>query len=233
MVEATLGTRRSSVERAAPSEAELAAMYDEAAERWHDQLALLGYPRAYEDFFERLLADEALDSLRDGGRVLDLSVGRGAFSLALARKVAAPLRIEGMEFSPSVLLQASLNLDRADVEARLHLRDATDLPFDANTFNAVIGAYVLERFDDAFAGLSEKVRVLKPGGPLITVAACGIHNVPWRPKSRHEHTTQARPMVGMEGAGLIGARAYPLLSCRSLSQRMSVAYVGFKEGVCQ
>lgn len=151
--------------------------------------------------------------------------------MALARKVAAPLRIEGMELSPSVLLQASLNLDRADVEARLHLRDATDLPFEANTFNAVIGAYVLEHFDDPFAGFSEKARVLKPGGPLIIVAACGIHNVPWRPKSRHDHTTQPRLMVGMEGAGLIGVRAYPLLACRSLPRRMSVAYVGFKEGV--
>ena len=53
-------------------------MYDEAAECWHDRLALLGYPRAYEDLFNRLLADGALNSLREGGRVLDCGIGTGA-----------------------------------------------------------------------------------------------------------------------------------------------------------
>ena len=108
IVEMTLGTWRISVERIAPTEAELAAMYDETAESWHDRLALLGYPQAYEDLFDRLLANGALNSLWDGGSVLDFGVGTAAFSLALAGKVAAPLRIEGVDLSPSMLLRASL-----------------------------------------------------------------------------------------------------------------------------
>ena len=218
-----------------PTEADFAAMYDEAAERWHDELALLGYPRAYEDLFNRLLLDGALNALRDGGRVLDCGVGTGAFSLALARKVAGPLRIEGVELSPSMLLRATLNLDRADVEARLHLRDAKDLPFRANTFDAVIGAHGLEHLDDdPFAELSEMVRVLKPGGPLVVVATCrGVPDALLRPKWRHEHIAQDRLMFGMEGAGLIDVRAYPLLTCAPLARRTSVAGVGFKKGVWQ
>ena len=101
-MEGTLGARETSAERSAPSEAELAAMYDEAAECWHDRLALLGYPRAYEDLFDRLLADSALNSLREGGRVLDCGIGMGVFSLALAGKAAAPVRIEGLDISPSM-----------------------------------------------------------------------------------------------------------------------------------
>jgi ubiquinone/menaquinone biosynthesis C-methylase UbiE len=210
----------------------LASTYDEAAERWHDQLALLGYPRAYEDLFDRLLADEALDSLRDGGRVLDLGVGTGAFSLALAGTVAAPLRIEGVELSPSMLLQASLNLDRAGVETRLHLRDAKDLPFEENTFDAVIGAPVLEHLVDPFAELSEMVRVLKPGAPLIVVATRrGVPDTPLRSKWRHEHVAQDQLMWGMEEAGLISVRAYPLLAGGPLLRCRSVACVGFTEGV--
>jgi ubiquinone/menaquinone biosynthesis C-methylase UbiE len=211
----------------------LAAKYDEAAECWHDQLALLGYPRAYEDLFDRLLADGALNSLRDGGRVLDLGVGTGAFSLALAGKVSAPLRIEGVELSPSVLLRASLNLDRAGVETRLHLRDVKDLPFEENTFDAVIGAHVLEHLDDPFAGLSEMVRLLKPGGPLVVATHHGIPEAPLRPKWRHEHVAQDQLMFRMEGAGLIGIRAYPLLAGGSLPHRRCVAWVGFTEGVWQ
>ena len=216
------------------ADSELAAIYDATAEHWHDRLGLLGYPRAYEDLFDRLLADGRLRSLQDGGRVLDFGVGTGAFSLALAGKVVAPLRIEGVELSPSVLLRASLNLDRAGVETRLHLRDAKDLPFEDNTFDAVIGAPVLEHLDDPFAGLSEMVRVLKPGGPLVVVATRrGVPDAPLRPKRHPEHIAQDQLMLGMEGAGLIGVRAYPLLTCGPLARQTSVAGVGFKEGVWQ
>jgi ubiquinone/menaquinone biosynthesis C-methylase UbiE len=139
-----------------------------------------------------------------------------------------------VELSPSVLLRASLNLDRAGVEARLYLRDAKDLPFEDNTFDAVIGAHVLEYLDDPFAGPSEMVRVLKPGGPLVVVATPhGIPDAPWRPKWYPEHIAQDQLMLGMEGAGLIGVRAYPLLSCGPLARQTSVAGVGFKEGVWQ
>ena len=216
------------------ADSEFAAIYDAAAEHWHDRLGLLGYPRAYGDLFDRLLADGTLRSLQDGGRVLDLGVGTGAFSLALAGKVAAPLRIGGVELSPSVLLRASLNLDRAGVEARLYLRDAKDLPFEDNTFDAVIGASVLEHLDDdPFAGLSEMVRLLKPGGPLIIATHHDVPEMPWRAKWHPEHIAQDQLMLGMEGAGLIGVRAYPLLSCGPLARRTSAAGVRFKEGVWQ
>ena len=223
---------RISVERTAPTEAELAAMYDEAVESWHDRPALLGYPQAYEDLFDRLLANGALNSLRDGGSVLDFGVGTAAFSLALAGKVAAPLRIEVVELSPSMLLRASLNLDRVGVEARLHLRGAKGLPFEDNTFDAAIGAHVLEHLDDPFAGPSEMVRVLKPGGPLVVVATHrGVPGAPLRQKWHPEHIAQDQLMLGMERVGLIGVRAYPLLACGPLARRTGVAGVGFKEGV--
>ena len=231
-VESTLDTRRISVEHNAPTEAELAAIYDEAAERWHDQLALLGYPQAYEDLFDRLLADGALHPLRDGGRILDFGVGTGTFSLALAGKVATPLQIEGVELSPSVLLRASINLDRAGVETRLHLRGTKDLPFDENTFDAVIGAPVWEHLVDTFAGLSELVRVLKPGGPLVVVATRrGVSDAPLRPRWCHEHVAQDQLMLGKEGVGLTDVCVYSLLAGGSLPRRRSVACMGFKEGV--
>ena len=216
------------MERTAPTEAELAAMHEEAAERWHDQLALVGYPQAYEDLFDRLLADRTLRSLWKGGRILDCGIGTAAFSLALAGTVAAPLRIEGVDLSPSMLLRACLNLDRAGIENRLHLRDVKDLPFEDDTFDAVIGAHVLEHLDDSLAGLSGMARVLKPGGPLVIAATRrGIPDallLRWR----HKHIDRDRLVREMEEAGLIGVRAYPLLAGGPLPRRASVAYVGSK-----
>lgn len=225
----TLGTWRISVERTSPTGVELAAMYDKAAERWHDRLGLLGYPRAYEDLFDRLLADGTLRSLRDGGHVLDCGIGTAAFSLALAGGVAAPLRIEGMDLSPSMLLRACLNLDRAGIENRLHLRDMKDLPFEDDTFDAVIGAHVLEHFDDPLAGLSEMARVLKPGGPLVIAATHGgIPDALLRLRWRHKHIDRDRLVREMEKVGLTGVRAYPLLAGGPLPRRASVACVGSK-----
>ena len=101
------------------------------------------------------------------------------------------------------------------MKAALELKD---LPFEENTFDAVIGAHVLEHLDDdPFAGLSEMVRLLKPGGPLVVVPTCrDASDALLRPTCRHEHTLRDQLMVGMEGAGLIGVRAYPLLAGDSL-----------------
>ncbi len=228
-MEVTLDTWRISAERGGPPEAEFAATYDEEAERWHDRLAVLGYPRAYEDLFDRLRADSALNSLREGGRVLDCGIGTGAFSLALAGKVVAPIRIEGVDISPSMLLRACLDLDRACIEARPHLRDVKDLPFEDDAFEAVIGAHALERLLEPFAGLSEMARVLKPGGPLvIVVISRSMPDTLLRVKWCHERIELERLVIGMEEAGLTGVRAYPLLVGGPLPRRTSVAYVGFK-----
>ena len=61
----------------------------------------------------------------------------------------------------------------------------------------------------------------------------GVPDAPLRPKWHPEHIAQDQLMLGMEGAGLIGVRAYPLLTCAPLARRMGVAGVGFKEGVWQ
>ena len=197
------------MERTAPTSAELAAMYDAAAGCWHERLALLGDPRAYEDLFGRLLADGTLRSLRDGGRVLDCGMGTGAFGLALAGKVAAPLRVEGVDISPSMLLQASLNLDRAGIGARMHLRDVNDLAFEDGTFDAVVGAHVLEHLDDPFARLAEMARVLKPRGPLIIVVTRrGLPDALLRLRWRHARIDQARLVREMEEVGFSDVRPH-------------------------
>jgi SAM-dependent methyltransferase len=196
-VEVTLGTWRICVERTPPTGAELAATYDEAAGSWHGRLEMLGYPQAYHDLFPHLEAEGTLRGLRDGGRVLDCGISTGAFSLALAGKVAAPLRIEGVDISPSMLFRARLNLDRAGVNTWLHLSDVEALPFEDDTFEAVIGANVLEHLDNPFAALSEMARVLKPGGLLVVIATrrgipCALLRLRWR----HERINRDRLVRG-------------------------------------
>jgi len=52
-------------------------------------------------------------------------------------------------------------------EARLHREDATDLSFEAESFDAVISSDVLEHIPDYKAALANFYRVLAPGGDLV------------------------------------------------------------------
>ncbi len=227
-MEITLGTWRVSVERTAPEAAELAAMYDAAADRWHRSIGMLGYSRAYRALFVRLFSDGTLGHLEDGGRVLDCGVGTGALSLGLAEKAPAPLRIEGVDVSGRMLDQARRNLKDAAVDARLRTADVRSLPFEDASFDAVICAHVLEHLDDPLEGISEMVRVLRPGGTLVIVAtqhsfSDALLQLRWR----YTSFEQERLVSALEEAGLCRVRCYPL-SEGLLPRLGSVAAVGIR-----
>jgi SAM-dependent methyltransferase len=128
--------------------------------------------------------------------------------------------------------RACFDLDRAGIEARLHLRDVKDLPFEDGTFGAVISAHVLEHLLGPFAGFSDIARVLEPGGPLIIVVTDrSISDALLRLNWRYERVEPDRLAHWMEEAGLTGVLTYPLLAGGSLPHWASIACVGFKEGV--
>ena len=225
----TFGTWRITVERTASTDAELAAMYDRTAWYWHQKMRLLGYTQAYDDLFARLRDDGLLRGLGGGGRVLDCGVGTGAFGLALAKSVAAPVRIDGVDISPAMLGRADRNLDRTSVEYRLHRCDVRRLPFDDGTFDAVLGAHLLEHLPDPLAGLSEMSRVLRPGGLLVVVVtrrdfAGALLHLRWR----YDGVDQDRLVRWMGEVGLHDVSVYPFATGGFLPRLTSVAYVGFK-----
>jgi ubiquinone/menaquinone biosynthesis C-methylase UbiE len=51
----------------------------------------------------------------------------------------------------------------ADVDAGLHLCDVRELPFEDDTFDAVICVHMLEHLPNPLVRLREMVRVLRPG----------------------------------------------------------------------
>jgi ubiquinone/menaquinone biosynthesis C-methylase UbiE len=225
----TIGAWRITVERTAPTDAELAAMYDRVAWYWHEKMRLLGYTQAYDGLFARLRDDGLLRGLGGGGRVLDCGVGTGAFGLALAKSVAAPLRIDGVDISPAMLGRADYNLERRSVEYRLHRCEVRRLPFDDDTFDAVLGAHLLEDLPDPLAGLSEMSHVLRSGGLLVVVVtrhdiAGALQRLRWR----YDGVDQDQLVRWMREAGLHDVRVYTFATGGFLPRLTSVAYVGFK-----
>lgn len=92
--------------------------------------------------------------------VLDVACGTGDMALLLAERGAT---VTGVDISEEMLDVASLK----EKGARFMVADAEHLPFEDNTFDAVTCAFGVRNFVHLEQGLSEMLRVLKPGGTLV------------------------------------------------------------------
>lgn len=117
---------------------------------------------AYVDLFAPI-SDQLVPSLLDAtrpahnGSILDLCCGHGNATEAL---VEAGAEVTGLDFSPAMLARAQNLVPSASfVEG-----DAANLPFDNNSFDAVVCNVGFGHLPDPDAVLSEISRVLRPAG---------------------------------------------------------------------
>lgn len=102
--------------------------------------------------------------------VLELACGTGLLSVKLAGSVKL---WEATDFSEEMIRQAKAKAH----SSRLHfsVQDATDIPYAAETFDAVVISNALHIMPEPEKALAQIRRVLKPGGILIapTFTAAG------------------------------------------------------------
>ena len=130
------------------------------------------YTMGYSDEFQKLLgrrnaavdAGHLLPLLGPGLRVLDFGCGPGTISMGLASAVT-PGELHGidMETSQVEMARAAAAAGGHD-NAFFQTGDATDLPFEDDSFDVAHCHAVLMHVPDTQAVLAEVKRVLKPGG---------------------------------------------------------------------
>lgn len=93
---------------------------------------------------------------------LELACGTGMIS---QRVVGSVRSLEATDFSPEMIAQAK----KHNASSRLHysVADATRLPYEADSFDAVVIANALHVMPKPKKALAEIRRVLKPGGLLL------------------------------------------------------------------
>jgi len=128
--------------------------------------------------WKRRLAHEA--AVQPGEHALDLCCGTGDVSFALAKCGAT---VTGLDFSKEMLAIAATRAAKspsAEHNPQFIQGDAQKLPFADQSFDAITVGYGLRNLADWEAGLSEMVRVARPGARLVVLDCGKPENALWR-----------------------------------------------------
>ena len=203
------------------------------------------YTMGYDDDFLQMLrwrsaethARHLLPLLKPGLTMLDFGCGPGTLSVGLARAV------EPGEFHGIDIEESQIDLAQAAAEAGGHsnasfqVADATDLPFEDNTFEVAHCHTVLNHIPDTQAVLGEVKRVLKPGGIIscreLVAASCFSEPAyslagAWATFSTMVAANGGHPQMGKElksrlvEAGLVDIRATASIDTFSTPEGIAV-----------
>jgi SAM-dependent methyltransferase len=135
------------------------------------------------------IADFASFKSARGMKVLEIGVGMGADYLEWLK---AGAEATGVDLSYASIERARLRCDLAGYTSNLHVADAENLPFPAETFDVVYSYGVMHHSPDTPRCVREAWRVLKPGGkarimvyhhPSLTGISLWLRYGIWRGKS--------------------------------------------------
>lgn len=226
-MEWTIGWWQVSVQRVYPTTRRLSQTYNRAADRWHQQLRLLGYRDAYRKLWQFIKTADVLPLWQDNISLCDCGIGTAAFSLAFVQTIHSTVHITGVDLSSEMLNQAHQQLARVGVPHHLCQSDVNTLPFADCAFDAVMSAHMLEHLSDPAQGLREMVRVLRPGAPLVLVVTRSSLPgtlIQWHWGNRCFHREELSILMDKAGLSHVQFFSFPV----GLARLTSLACIGFR-----
>jgi demethylmenaquinone methyltransferase/2-methoxy-6-polyprenyl-1,4-benzoquinol methylase len=100
--------------------------------------------------------------------ILDIATGTGDMAI-MAAKLIDPQQITGIDISGKMLEFGRKKVEKEGLgdKIQLHLGDSETINFADNTFDGGMVAFGVRNFEHLEKGLSEIMRVLKPGAQLV------------------------------------------------------------------
>lgn len=132
------------------------------------------------DFMNRFLSartdvswrKKAINSLKKyhPQSILDIATGTGDMAIR-ASKMLHPAQITGVDISVQMLEEGKKKIEKLGLSSVITLEkgDSENLHFPDSSFDAIMAAFGVRNFENLEKGLSEMLRVMKPGGGLCII----------------------------------------------------------------
>ena len=149
-----------------PKTAQVSEMFDKIAGRYDFMNRFLSVG------IDKIWRKKAIALLKKDKPQLMLDVATGTADMALrAAKVLAPEKIIGIDISPKMLEIGREKVAAQNLGTTIELLsgDSETINFADGTFDAVMVAFGVRNFERLERGLSEILRVMKPGAQLVVL----------------------------------------------------------------
>lgn len=160
---------------------------------------------------DNLWRKKALKEIIDGTeqQILDVACGTGDSTIAIAKAMAPGGKVTGIDISTGMMEPLMRKAAREGVHDRIKLlkADALEMPFADASFHRVTCAFGIRNFEDKEKGLSEFLRVLKPGGRCV-ILELGIPEKPFLRSLYDIYFMHVLPLIGGVVSGNKAAYCY-------------------------
>lgn len=118
---------------------------------------------------DKIWRKKAIRELREVApeRILDIATGTGDFALAALK--LKPKEVVGVDISQGMLNVGIDKMKKKGVDQIISMRlgDSEALPFEDNYFDALTVGFGVRNYENLEKGLSDMLRVLRPGGKAV------------------------------------------------------------------
>ncbi|MDO5607069.1 MAG: bifunctional demethylmenaquinone methyltransferase/2-methoxy-6-polyprenyl-1,4-benzoquinol methylase UbiE [Capnocytophaga sp.] len=128
-------------------------------------------------------------------RILDVATGTGDLAIALTEIKNA--HVTGLDISEGMLGVGKEKIINQNLQDRVQmvLGDSENLPFADASFDAATVSFGVRNFEDLEKGLSEILRVIRPGGRLVVLETSVPEHFPFR-QGYFAYTKFVMPLIG-------------------------------------
>lgn len=127
--------------------------------------------------------------------ILDIATGTGDLAIMMAS--LKPNSIIGLDISAGMLDVGRKKISKKSLDATIDmvLGDSENMPFDDNSFDAITVAFGIRNFENLEKGLTEILRVLKPGGVFVILETSVPEKFIFK-QGYHLYTRYIMPTIG-------------------------------------
>ena len=138
------------------------------------------YDRAFDAAFRRWLTPDPKQ------RLLEIGCAPGRWLIYFHRQFG--YQVSGCDSAPQAVEVTRANLQQAQVPGEVLLADLMEASLPAAAYDIVMSLGVIEHFADPWPAIEQHVRLIKPGGTLVSGLSSRNHS----PRARRQPSLTAR-----------------------------------------